>query len=199
MFSFLETVFIENGQAQHLDYHQMRINEVFQDFYTNEPILQIDEYLKSMILPAIGKFRARIVYESHWIKSEIIPYHEKNIQRLKTIELGEYDYTYKWEDRSYFTEVLNQNKEVDELVFTQNGLIKDCTIANLAFLKDSIWYTPKHPMLNGTTRRRLIDENKIQEIDIFVEDIASYSHICLINVFRPLSKEKSLLVSEAFL
>jgi 4-amino-4-deoxychorismate lyase len=199
MFSFLETVFIENGQAQHLEYHQMRINDVFEDFYVNEPILQIHELFSSLELPKIGKFRARIIYENEWVKTEIIPYQEKNIQRLKTIELGEYDYTYKWEDRSYFSEILSQNKEVDEVIFTQNGLIKDCTIGNLAFLKGPTWFTPKQPMLNGTTRRRLIDENKIQEVDILVQDLASYSHLCLINVFRPLSIEKSLLISEAIL
>lgn len=199
MFSFLETVFIENGQAQHLEYHQMRINDVFEDFYTNEPILQIDQLFSSLDLPNIGKYRARIIYENQWLKTEILPCQEKNIQRLKMVELGEYDYTYKWEDRSYFSEILIQNKEVDEVIFTQNGLIKDCTIGNLAFLKDSIWFTPKQPMLNGTTRRRLIDENKIQELDIFIQDLPSYSHICLINVFRPLSFEKSLLISESIL
>ncbi len=199
MFSFLETIFIENGQAKHLDYHQMRINDVFHDFYPHESILQIDELFSSFDLPALGRFRARVIYEDHWIKSEIIPYQEKQIQRLKIVELGEYDYTYKWADRSYFSDVLLQHNEVDDVVFTQNGLIKDCTIANLAFLKDGIWYTPKQPMLNGTTRRRLIDEEKIQEADIFIENLASYSHICLINVFRPLSLEKSLLVSRAFL
>jgi len=199
MFAFLETIFIENGQAQHLDYHQIRINDVFNDFYANEPVLQIDELVSTLNLPTFGKFRARIIYEKHWIKSEIIPYKEKQIQRLKAQELGEYDYSYKWEDRSYFSEVLAENKEMDEVVFIQNGLIKDCTIANLAFLKDSIWYTPKQPLLNGTTRRRLIVEEKIQEADIFIDDLASYSHICLINVFRPLSLEKSLLVSKAFL
>ncbi|MHA8066848.1 aminotransferase class IV [Aquirufa sp. ROCK2-A2] len=199
MFSFLETVFIENGQAQHLEYHQMRINDVFEDFYTNEPILQIDQLFSNLDLPNFGKYRARIIYENQWLKTEILPYQEKNIQRLKTVELGEYDYTYKWEDRSYFSEILIQNKEVDEVIFTQNGLIKDCTIGNLAFLKDSIWFTPKQPMLNGTTRRRLIDENKIQELDIFIQDLPSYSHICLINVFRPLSFEKSLLISESIL
>jgi 4-amino-4-deoxychorismate lyase len=94
---------------------------------------------------------------------------------------------------------LSQNKEVDEVIFTQNGLIKDCTIGNLAFLKGPTWFTPKQPMLNGTTRRRLINENKIQEVDILVQDLASYSHLCLINVFRPLSIEKSLLISEAIL
>lgn len=199
MFSFLETVFIENGQAQHLEYHQMRINDVFEDFYTNEPILQIDQLFSNLDLPNFGKYRARIIYENQWLKTEILPYQEKNIQRLKTVELGEYDYTYKWEDRSYFSEILIQNKEVDEVIFTQNGLIKDCTIGNLAFLKDSIWFTPKQPMLNGTTRRRLIEENKIQELDIFIQDLPSFSHICLINVFRPLSFEKSLLISESIL
>jgi 4-amino-4-deoxychorismate lyase len=88
---------------------------------------------------------------------------------------------------------------VDEVIITQNGVVKDCTIANLAFYKEGKWYTPRIPLLKGTTRARLIEEGKIQEVDIFMDQIHSYSHICLINVFRELSLEKSLLVSNSIL
>ena len=85
------------------------------------------------------------------------------------------------------------------MIFELEGKIQDCTIANLAFLKNGIWYTPKNPLHWGTTRARLMDENKIQETDILVDELSSYSHICLINVFRELSLTKSLSVSVAIL
>jgi 4-amino-4-deoxychorismate lyase len=199
MFSFLETVCIENGLPQHLEYHQKRIDQVFFDFYPNESILQIEELFSKLELPSFGKYRARVVYEEYWIKTEIVTYQEKNIQKLKIIDFPELDYSYKWEDRSYFKAILEQNANADEVIISQHGLITDCTIANLAFLKDSIWYTPKNTLLKGTTRARLLNEGKIQELDILVDEILSYSHICLINVFRPLDQEKSLLISEAIL
>jgi 4-amino-4-deoxychorismate lyase len=144
-------------------------------------------------------YRARIIYEEQINSIELLPYQEKKIASLKIIKAGEFDYGFKWADRSYFEHTLTENNEVDEVIFELDGKIQDCTIANLAFLKDGIWYTPKNPMHWGTTRARLIDENKIQETDILVDELPTYTHICLINVFRELSLAKSLSVSAAIL
>jgi 4-amino-4-deoxychorismate lyase len=199
MFSFLETICVENGKAKHLGFHQLRIENVFADFYPSDKILNIHTLFSELELPNSGKYRVRVVFEQTLIKTEIIPYKEKLIQKLKIVEFNELDYSYKWADRSYFSEILKQNSMVDEVIITQNGVVKDCTIANLAFYKEGKWYTPRIPLLKGTTRARLIEEGKIQEVDIFMDQIHSYSHICLINVFRELSLEKSLLVSNSIL
>jgi 4-amino-4-deoxychorismate lyase len=199
MFSFLETICIENGQFKNLPYHQNRVNETFQSFYPECNAVDLVEKISSQEIPTDGIYRARVIYEEQIRSIEFIPYHEKKIDFLKIVNSGEFDYGFKWADRSYFEHVLMENKEVDEVVFELNGKIQDCTIANLAFLKNGIWYTPKNPLHWGTTRARLLDENKIHETDIFLSELSSYSHICLINVFRELSLAKSLSVSTAIL
>ena len=199
MFSFLETICIENGLLKNLPYHQKRVNETFVSFYPDRVPIDLSEALSKQNIPSAGIYRLRVIYEEQIISIEFIPYHEKQIAILKIVNTGEFDYGFKWADRSYFEHTLIENKEVDEVIFELDGKIQDCTIANLAFLKNGIWYTPKNPLHWGTTRARLIDENKIQETDIFLDELSSYSHICLINDFRELSLAKSLSVSAAIL
>jgi 4-amino-4-deoxychorismate lyase len=199
MFSFLETIRIENGLLKNLTYHQKRVNDTFESIYSDRVPFDLSEALLKQNIPSSGIYRVRIIYEEQIKSIEFIPYQEKKIVTLKMVNTGEFDYGFKWADRSYFEQTLAENNEVDEVIFELDGKIQDCTIANLAFLKNGIWYTPKNPLHGGTTRARLIDENKIQETDIFLDELYSYSHICLINVFRELSLAKSLSVSAAIL
>ena len=199
MFSFLETICIENGLLKNLPYHQKRVNETFESIYPDQLPFDLSEALSKQNIPSSGIYRLRVIYEEQIKSIEFIPYQEKKIVSFKIINTGEFDYGFKWADRSYFEHTLIEYKEVDEVIFELDGKIQDCTIANLAFLKNGIWYTPKNPLHWGTTRARLIDENKIQETDIFLDELSSYSHICLINVFRELSLAKSLSVSAAIL
>ena len=199
MFSFLETICVENGLLKNLPYHQKRVNDTFESIYPGLASFDLNETLGKQTIPTSGIYRARVIYEEQIKSIEFIPYQEKKISSLKIINSGEFDYGFKWADRSYFEHVLSENKEADEVIFELEGKIQDCTIANLAFLKNGIWYTPKNPLHWGTTRARLMDENKIQETDILVDELSSYSHICLINVFRELSLTKSLSVSVAIL
>jgi 4-amino-4-deoxychorismate lyase len=199
MFSFLETICIENGLLKNLPYHQKRVNETFESFYPDLIPFDLSQVLSKQNIPSAGIYRLRIIYEEQIKSVEFIPYQEKKIATLKILNTGEFDYGFKWADRSYFEHILAENQEVDEVMFELDGKIQDCTIANLAFLKNGIWYTPKNPLHWGTTRARLIEQNKIKETDIFLNELSSYSHICLINVFRELSLAKSLSVSAAIL
>ena len=199
MFSFLETIRIENGLLKNLTYHQKRVNDTFESIYSDRVPFDLSEALLKQNIPSSGIYRVRIIYEEQIKSIEFIPYQEKKIVTLKIVNTGEFDYGFKWADRSYSEQNLAENNEVDEVIFELDGKIQDCTIANLAFFKNGIWYTPKNPLHWGTTRARLIDENKIQETDIFLNELSSYSHICLINVFRELSLAKSLSVSAAIL
>lgn len=199
MFSFLETICIENGLLKNLPYHQKRVNDTFEFVYPDRVPIDLSDALSKQNVHSSGIHRVRVIYEDQIKSIEFIPYQEKKIASLKIVNTGEFDYGFKWADRSYFEHTLIENKEVDEVIFELDGKIQDCTIANLAFLKNGIWYTPKNPLHWGTTRARLIDENKIQETDIFLDELSSYSHICLINVFRELSLAKSLSVSAAIL
>ena len=51
----------------------------------------------------------------------------------------------------------------------------------MAFYSSGLWYTPLKPLLRGTTRQKLVDEGKIIEKEIRVEDLKNYSKVALMN------------------
>lgn len=196
MFDLLETFQIKNGAVQHLFYHQKRVNEALLDLYQLDYAFSLKDFFEQQELPSEGIFRGRLLYEEEIKSFEILPYTEKIIKKFTLVDAEEFEYPYKWADRSFFSFHLQNNPEVDEVIFHKNGLITDCTIANLVFWKGEKAYTPKQPLLNGTTRTRLLTENKIQEIDIFVKQIHEFERISMINVFRELNYENSLSLTE---
>ena len=199
MFSFLETICIQDGQAQHLDFHQMRINETFDQFFPEWEPFDVVELVAEKELPAQGTHRLRITYQEDPETIEILPDVKKEIQRFALVDTGEIDYGLKWAERGFFQTFLEAHPEADEVIFVKDGKVQDCTVANLAFLKEGIWYTPEDPLHWGTTRARLIIEEEIEETDILVEELATYERVCLINVFRSLELENSLSVAESIL
>ena len=68
-----------------------------------------------------------------------------------------------------------------EAVFIKEGLIADTSIANIACKIDDKWLTPKKPLLEGTTRARLLDEKKLILADISVEDFKRATSIAFLN------------------
>jgi 4-amino-4-deoxychorismate lyase len=197
MFSFLETICISNGQAQHVDFHQMRVNETFDTFFPEWEPFDVLEEIGKVELPKQGIHRLRITYTEDPQSIEVIPYEAKIINKFALVDSGEIDYGFKWADRDFFKSILDAHPESDEVIFHKDGIIQDCTIANLAFLKDGIWYTPEAPMHWGTTRARLLVEDQVEETDILVSELDQYERICLINVFRPLSQENSIAITNA--
>ena len=199
MFSFLETICIQDGKAQHLDFHQMRVNETLDKSFPEWEPFVVEELVAEQILPVEGTHRLRITYQEDPETIEILPYTKKEIKRFALVDTGEIDYGFKWSERGFFQTFLEAHPEADEVIFVKDGKVQDCSMANLAFLKEGIWYTPEDPLHWGTTRARLIIEEEIEETDILVEELATYERICLINVFRPLSMANSLSVADSIL
>ena len=173
----LETIKIENAEVFNLDYHQKRFDQTRRDlFHTNN---RID--LSSLInIPSNGLYRCRVVYDSHIQSITYIPYQPKSIQKLKVIS-SDISYAYKYADREFFNTLLKHYQYYDEIIIEKAGYITDCTIANLAFYNGERWLTPETPLLKGTMREKLLDENFLLPAAIKKEDLPHYSHVALMN------------------
>ncbi len=185
----LETIHLKNGQWQNIDYHNQRFNETRKAIFSNleskdlRDLIEISEEYKS------GDFRCRMIYEDEIQSISFVKYTEKEIKKLRLIDIKNWDYDYKYADRSFLNKLLAENSDVDEVIMTKNGFITDCTIANLAFYDGINWFTPSTPLLKGTKRQQLLDKQMITEREIRVEDISLYEGVCLINCFRNLELE----------
>ena len=63
----------------------------------------------------------------------------------------------------------------------KDELITDTSIANIALYIENQWFTPKKPLLKGTTRARLIYEEFLTEKDLTVEDLKKSTKFAVMN------------------
>ncbi|HEX5330706.1 aminotransferase class IV, partial [Sulfuricurvum sp.] len=59
--------------------------------------------------------------------------------------------------------------------------LRDTTIANIALLIEGRWFTPESPLLEGTTRARLIEEGFLTAASLTPKDIEKATKIALMN------------------
>lgn len=180
MYPLFETIRYVNGIIENLSYHQARINRTFSVLGGNSPI-QLDK------IHIEGNVEKDIVYKikclynlegAFHIEKEI--YNKKTIQTVSIHLAVQEEYQFKYTNRTWLNEALKKSG-TDEIIIVQNNIIKDGNYANLVLFNGIEWHTPKDPLLLGTHRARLIEQNKIIEKNITLGDLANYTSLKYIN------------------
>lgn len=168
---YLETIRALDGEIFHLEYHQWRLAKTL-----------AKHNLQALLNPPKkGLYRCRVLYDLQNIQIEYIPYTKRSIKTLKLIYNDDIEYEKKYSNRSSLDELFALRAECDEILIVKSGLIRDTSIANVAFFDGSEWITPRRPLLEGTTRERLLREKKIVARDVFVDDLAAFRGLALMN------------------
>ena len=180
MYPFFETIRYKNGMLENVSYHQARINRTLHALGGNTPI-HLDK------IQIEGGFEKDIVYKikclynlegAFHIEKEI--YNKKIITTVSIHHAAQEEYHFKYTNRIWLNDALKKSR-TDEIIIVQNNMIKDGNYANLVFFNGTEWHTPLHPLLLGTHRGRLIDENKIIEKNITLTDLANYTSLKYVN------------------
>ncbi|MXV37772.1 chorismate-binding protein [Flavobacteriaceae bacterium Ap0902] len=187
MSQFLESIKLFQGEVFHLDWHQKRVDETFAAKFRGAQSLNLKTILENQSLPKEDLFKIRIVYDAQAYLIEVLPYQKRNIKTVEFIETKA-DYSYKSTNRSFIYKARTKSK-ADEVIFIKNGYIADSSYANLVFYDGQVWFTPTTYLLNGTTRQRLISEDKIKAIPILLEDITKFEYIGFINALNDLGEQ----------
>lgn len=174
---FLETIRFEDGVFHHLEYHKTRIKRALKSVGAS-PFFTLEALLEPQKEPLV---RVRLLYDAKRVKVEYIPYHPKIIRSLKLITCNTLEYHHKYANRSHLDALFVQRGSCDDILIVKEGLITDTSIANIAFFKKGRWYTPATPLLEGTTRARLIDSGTLHVEDITPNDIKGYEKFALLN------------------
>ena len=175
--SFLETIKSLDGKIYNIDYHQKRYESVLSSLgiFTYK---KLSDYLHP---PQNGLYRCRLTYSTDAIDVTYHPYKKKEVRSLKIVYDDTIEYAKKSTQRDALDALYELKEDCDDVLIVKNGLITDTSIANTAFFKDGVWYTPSAPLLCGTTRQRLLDSGFLTLKDIRVEELQSYSKIALLN------------------
>jgi 4-amino-4-deoxychorismate lyase len=177
----LESIRVENKVAEALEYHQDRVDAARKTLFGNVPKLDLYNLIESQEIQDDGLFKCRIVYGLKVEDIQFIPYKIKKIKSVKLVETGAFSYNCKFLDRSFFEKLILQNTDYDELVLMRNGEITDSCFSNLVFFNGDKWLTPCRPLLEGTRRRRLIDQKRIFPASIVESNLKDFRIISFIN------------------
>lgn len=182
---FFESIKLKDGQLQLLPYHEKRMRETRSFFYDiNEEVnlletIEVPENLRQ------GLFKCRVSYDRLIRDVEFYPYELKSKTQILLLEIGDnFDYTFKFEDRVFFKNALEENPDVDDVLFLVNGFLTDCTYSNIVLLDGPRWVTPTTRLLTGVKRQYYLDNEVIVEESVKLEDLHKYKKIAFINAMR---------------
>jgi 4-amino-4-deoxychorismate lyase len=116
-------------------------------------------------------------------------YKKKEIKTFKVIFDDTIEYDYKYLDRTAIEKLYSQKEDCDEIIIVKNGLLTDTSIANICLQQNGTWHTPKKPLLLGTQRAKLLDQDKLIQTDLTLNDLKKAEKIALCNAmigFDPL-------------
>jgi len=167
---YLETIKIVDGHAPYLKYHLKRMQKAAKKDFNFE--------LKA---PTEGVYKARVIYEEEIEKIEYHPYTVPTIKSLQIVRDDTIEYPFKYADRKNIEELMKMKKTSDDILIIKNKVITDTSIANIAFYDGSKWLTPQNPLLQGTTRERLLEEKKIFAMQLYENDIKNFEKFALMN------------------
>jgi len=183
MSRFIESIKIEDQKAFLLDLHQKRVNQTFAHF-GKEGSIDLAKIFKNLEHDEDGLYKLRIVYDlDKKFTTQLIPYAIPEIENFQLVENNSYDYSFKFEDRKEF-ERMKAKAKTEEIIVVKNNHITDTSYTNILFLKGKEWFTPTTYLLNGVMRQHLLQEKKIKETEITLQNIKEFSHFQLINAMN---------------
>jgi 4-amino-4-deoxychorismate lyase len=177
----IESIKLLDGKFCNLFYHEQRMIRSLNQLCGIHDEINLEDFLRNLNHPQQGLYKCRIVYDENSWEVEFHPYVAKPVNTLKIIEHDRISYEYKYTDRKTIDRLFSLRKECDDILIVKRGHVTDASYSNIIFKKADKWYTPWSALLKGTQRQKLIDQNKIVEEEIRLEDIASFDTFKLIN------------------
>ncbi len=173
-----------------MTYHQARFEKTRHQLYQAHDTLVLSEYLQP---PSVGTYRVRIEYDTTIQKIEYLPYIPREIQHFACVE-SSFSYAYKSCNREELHAAIVPN--VDDVIFTCKGLLQDTSIANIALCIDGHWYTPKKPLLEGTTRARLLENGMLKAESLDMKSLQKAQKFAIMNALIGFRIIENVLIKE---
>lgn len=181
MCQFIESIKLLDGLFYRIKYHQNRMNICANLFYPNADPVDLRLALNDSQPPEKGLYKCKVTFDSKIRKIEYLSYQKREISSLRVISTEIESLPYKKEDRTDFDKAFVLRENCDEVLLVKNGLLTDTTICNIALFDGFNWLTPALPLIYGVNRAQLLEEGKIVEKDIRLDELRNFSRIRLFN------------------
>lgn len=198
MLNLIESIAVKDGLILNLEWHEHRYHKSYTECFGQEPKLKLLENL-DIELPQKGYFKLRIEYSSNEKDFEIQPYDLKDIRTLKAIEDNSIDYHLKYANREVLNTLYKQRGSCDDILIIKNGFVTDTFAGNIIFFDGQQWFTPDSPLLEGTRRAFLLENDYITEKAIRKGDIINFKGFQVINAMRPFVEDSFIGIDSIIL
>ncbi len=177
----IESIKVVDGRYCNLFYHEQRMLRSLETLFGSDQDLNLESFLRPLKAPARGVFKCRIVYDDVSRDVQFIPYEQKAINSLKIVVNNRIKYDFKYVNRKAIDRLFARRGGCDDVLIIKKGKVTDSSFSNIVFRRGNSWITPWAPLLQGTMRQKLIDNNQIQTEDIAADDIRKFQGFKLIN------------------
>lgn len=197
----LESLCFENDRFHNVSYHQERMNRSVNTlFYSEAPNLgtALENIQNTFIAKSNQTYKFRILYNTSIKNIEWSEYEKPQINSLKIVHASDIDYTHKYANRENLNVLFQQRANCDDILIVKGGRITDTSFCNVVFFNGKQWLTPSYPLLKGTQRELLLQQEIIHTADIRLDDLGLFSKVRLINALLPLEEAPEIKSDQIF-
>ncbi|WP_430424193.1 aminotransferase class IV [Maribacter litoralis] len=184
MYPLFESVCIENSQIKNEQYHEARFRASYMQQYKTHPTYSLFDGIHLTNLDKALKYKLRIGYKQHGTRFSISEYENSIPTSLQLVNDDTISYAVKRNNRKKLNNLFKQRGHCDDVLIVKNGFITDASYSNILLTDGKHIVTPSTPLLEGTCRARLLDENKVTEKRITEADLQQFESFQLINALN---------------
>lgn len=184
-----ESIHVQDGNIYNIAYHQQRVDK-------HSSINLLAYIQKAVCIPSKGRHKLRIAYTENAVKTHSIEvYAPRKIRSLQICIDDTIEYHKKFDDRTRLNALMQHKGECDDILIIKNNLVCDISFANIVFFDGKSWVTPEIPLLEGTCRARLIDQEIIRPKTIHLHDVQSFRKFLIINAMLDFDVQRAVTYS----
>ncbi len=191
-----ESIRLQDGILRNLEYHNARLNYSRKTLYKSPDSIDLAEVINIPADCRQGVYKCKVIYSREIKNVEFKPYLPRTIKSLRLIEDNTISYKFKYSNRGRLNALLTQRERYDEILIIKNGFITDTSYSNIVFFDGEQWFTPSTPLLKGTMRSFMLENNLIIEKEIKATDIRSFEKARLINAMIPFESGMDIKIAK---
>lgn len=181
-----ETIKISYGKPQNVEYHLRRVRKSRLFFFGKDDCKDFEVLLSNLKFNSNEIYKLKVIYSKSIVDYQISKYKISPKTKIRLFELPNFNYSFKFINRSVLEEI-ERNLQPKEIgIITQNGYLTDATYANIVLDDGNNLYTPINCLLEGTKRAKLIEQKRIIPTFIHIDDLHKYKNLQIINAMMDL-------------
>ncbi|MGE0092907.1 MAG: aminotransferase class IV [Bacteroidales bacterium] len=183
--NFIESIRVKDGRLCNLEAHVRRSSDALMHHFGISGELPFCELYNSACVgteeDCKGLYKLRVVYGREVVSVSLAPYKEPVSLSLKIVECNHIDYSFKYEDRTVFADLLKYKGDCDDILIVKDGLVTDTSYGNIVYELDGELFTPASPLLKGTRREYMLQEGLLKERNLQIGELHRSSAFYMIN------------------